>query len=196
MTTGVARTSTGQQPNPVLADHCVRRQIPLAMTAPQKPSVVDRTSFLRIVAMYKFTKTTILIVLGLATMRLVRPDVAAQFEQWVQDLPVGYIQHNLERFLDWISGPGSHRVQILGAALFSYATLFLVEGVGLWQQRRWAEWLTVIATGALIPVEIYECVAHPTLILFVLLVVNVLVVWLLAKRIRHETAAHAHVRGK
>lgn len=165
------------------------------MTAPQKPSVVDRTSFLRIVAMYKFTKTTILIVLGLATMRLVRPDVAAQFEQWVQDLPVGYIQHNLERFLDWISGPGSHRVQILGGGLFTYATLFLVEGVGLWQQRRWAEWLTVVATGTLIPLEIYECVTHPTLIPFVLLVVNLLVVWLLAKRIRHETALHAQTRG-
>ena len=161
------------------------------MTAPAKVSVADRTSFLRIVAIYKFTKTAVLVVLGLATMRLVRPEVSAAFEQWVQDLPVGYIQRISERFLDWISGPGSHRVVILGVGLFAYATLFLVEGVGLWQQRRWAEWLTVVATGALIPVEIYECVAHPTLIPFLLLVANVCIVWLLAKRLRHETlAAH------
>ncbi len=159
------------------------------MTAPAKSSVVDRTSFLRIVAIYKFTKTTILVVLALATMRLVRPEVSAAFEQWVQDLPVGYIQHISEKFLDWISGPGTHRVAILDAGLFAYATLFLVEGLGLWQQRRWAEWLTVVATGALIPVEIYECFAHPTPIPFVLLLVNVCVVWLLAKRLRHETRA-------
>ena len=196
MTTDSARAGPGHRSVPPLADCCVRRQIPNDMTAPQKPSVVDRTSFLRIVAVYKFTKTAILIVLGLATMRLVRPDVAAAFEQWVQDLPVGFIQRNLERFLDWISGPGTHRVQLLGAGLFTYAALFLLEGVGLWQQRRWAEWLTVVATGALVPVEIYECVTHPTLIPFVLLVVNVCVVWLLAKRLKHESALHSRAVGK
>lgn len=193
-TTDPVRAGSDGRSDPTLADRRVRRQIPSLMTAPEKPSVVDRTSFLRIVALYKFTKTGILIVLGLATMRLVRPDVAASFEQWVLDLPVGYIQHNLERFVDWISGPGSHRVQLLGAGLFSYATLFLIEGVGLWQQRRWAEWLTVVATGALIPVELYECVTHPTLIPFLLLVVNVAVVWLLAKRLQHENALRARLR--
>jgi hypothetical protein len=194
--TDPARVPIGAKSTQPLADGCVRRQIPVDMTAPAKPSVVDRTSFLRVVAMYKFTKTTILIVLGLATMRLVRPEVAASFEQWVQDLPVGYIQHNLERFVEWISGPGTHRVQLLGAGLFSYAALFLVEGVGLWQQRRWAEWLTVVATGALVPLEIYECVTHPTLIPFILLIVNVAVVWLLAKRLQHESALRARLRSE
>ena len=160
------------------------------MTAPAHPSVVDRASFLRAVAIYKFTKTAVLVGLGLATMRLVRPDVAAAFEQWVEDLPVGYIQHVSELFLNWISGgPETSRVVILGVGLFAYATLFLVEGVGLWMQRRWAEWLTVVATGALIPLEVYECVVHPTPVPFLLLVVNAAVVWFLAKRLKHETHA-------
>ena len=188
-----ARKDVPQDRSP-LADACARRQIPSAMTAPQKPSVVDRTAFLRLVAIYKFTKTAILIVLGLATMRLVKPEVSAAFEQWVLELPVGYIQRVSEKFLDWISGPGPNRVVILGVGLFAYATLFLVEGVGLWQQRRWAEWLTVVATGTLIPIEIYECVAHPTLIPFVLLLANVSIVWLLAKRLRHESVAQSAVR--
>ena len=160
------------------------------MTAPAHPSVVDRASFLRAVAIYKFTKTAVLVGLGLATMRLVRPDVAAAFEQWVEDLPVGYIQHVSELFLNWIAGgPETSRVVILGVGLFAYATLFLVEGVGLWMQRRWAEWLTVVATGALIPLEVYECVVHPTPVPFLLLVVNAAVVWFLAKRLKHETHA-------
>jgi uncharacterized membrane protein (DUF2068 family) len=160
------------------------------MTAPAHPSVVDRASFLRAVAIYKFTKTAVLISLGLATMRLVRPDVAAAFEQWVADLPVGYIQHVSELFLNWIDGgPETSRVVILGIGLFAYATLFLIEGVGLWMQRRWAEWLTVVATGALIPLEIYECIVHPTPVPFILLVVYAAVVWFLAKRLKHETHA-------
>ncbi len=163
------------------------------MIAPLKPSVVDRTAFLRVVAVYKFVQTALLTALGLATLRLVRRDAVASFEQWVQDLPVGYVQHVADRFLTWISGP-TNRVMILGAALFAYALLFLVEGVGLWLQRRWAEWLTVIATGLLIPPEIYECIMHPSVTLFLLLAVNVCVVWLLAKRLRHELAWQARLK--
>ncbi|HYW50896.1 MAG TPA: DUF2127 domain-containing protein [Gemmatimonadaceae bacterium] len=161
------------------------------MTAPPKPSVVDRTAFLRVVAVYKFVQTAILIGLGLATLRLVKPDVAATFALWVQDLPVGYIHHVAERFLGWISGAQSYRVVLVVIALFAYAALFLVEGVGLWMQKRWAEWLTVAATATLIPPEIYECIQRPSLTLFALLVVNTTVVWLLAKRLQHELAQDA-----
>jgi uncharacterized membrane protein (DUF2068 family) len=165
------------------------------MIAPTKPSVVDRTAFLRVVSIYKFVQTGIMAALGLATLRLVRPEVAAGFEQWVQDLPVGYVQHVAERFLSWISGPQSHRVQLLGAALFAYALLFLIEAVGLWWQRRWAEWLTVVATATLIPPEVYECFKHPSVTLFILLAVNCCVVWLLAKRLQHELALDAKLRA-
>ncbi len=162
------------------------------MPEPFTPSVVDRTAFLRAVAVYKFVQTAVLIALGLASLRLVDPKVVLSFAEWVQDLPVGYVQHVAERFLTWISG-GSHsdRVVLLAVALFAYAALFLVEGVGLWLQRRWAEWLTVIATATLIPPELYECTQHPSLTLYALLGVNVAVVWLLAKRLQHELAQDA-----
>jgi len=158
------------------------------MNAPAHVSVVDRTAFLRVVAAYKFVQAAVLIGLGLATVRLVRPEVAASFQQWVQDLPVGYVQHVAGKFLGWISGPTTQRVVILGAALFAYAGLFLVEAVGLWMQKRWAEWLTVVATATLIPPEVYECVSHPSAMLFLLLAVNSGVVCLLIQRLRHELA--------
>jgi hypothetical protein len=75
-----------------------RKFVPLAkfrdMTAPShRTPLVDRTSFLRIVSVYKFLQALLLSGVGLATLRLVRPEVAAEFGQWVQDLPVGFIQH-------------------------------------------------------------------------------------------------------
>jgi hypothetical protein len=36
------------------------------------------------------------------------------------------------------------------------------EGVGLWLRKRWAEWLTVIATSLLVPLELYELVRRAT----------------------------------
>ncbi len=165
------------------------------MTAPHKPSVVDRTAFLRVVAIYKFAQTAVLVALGLAALRLVQPDVAAAFEQWVQDLPGGHVRRVSERFLDWVTGPESNRATLLGLALFAYAALFLVEAIGLWKQKRWAEWLTVIATATLVPPEIYECFKHPSIMVFALLAVNVCVVWLLATRLRHELALDARRRA-
>jgi uncharacterized membrane protein (DUF2068 family) len=161
------------------------------MTGSGKKSLADRTAFLRLVAIYKFIQASLLVGLGLATLRLVRPEVAARFSEWVQDLPVGFIQRTAESFLTWISGPQSNRALVLAAGLFAYAALFLVEGVGLWRQRRWAEWLTVVATGALIPPEIYECLLRPSPVLFFLLAANVLVVGLLVQRLRHELARQA-----
>jgi uncharacterized membrane protein (DUF2068 family) len=156
------------------------------MTAPLRKPLVDRTSFLRIVAVYKCVQALLLVGVGLATLRLVRPETAAQFSQWVQDLPVGFVQRTAVTFLEWITGPQSSRALILSGALFAYAGLFFVESVGLWMKKRWAEWLTVIATGLLIPPEIYECIVHPSAVPFLLLLGNVLVVWLLSIRLRHE----------
>ena len=161
-----------------------------------KPSVVDRTAFLRVVSVYKFAQAAVLAALALAALRLVDPIVASTFSAWVQDLPVGYVQHMAAQFLAWIAGgPPSSRVLLLGGALFAYAALFLVEAVGLWMQKRWAEWLTVVATATLIPPEIYECAKHPGVMLFTLLAVNTTVVWMLAKRLQHELALDAARRS-
>lgn len=50
----------------------------------------------------------------------------------------------------------STTLHLLGLALFAYALLEGVEAVGLWYQRRWAEYLTFIATALLLPLEVFE----------------------------------------
>jgi uncharacterized membrane protein (DUF2068 family) len=51
-------------------------------------------------------------------------------------------------------------------------------------RRRWAEYLTVIATGFLIPYEAYEVVRHITLLKVGALLLNIAVVGYLAYRKR------------
>jgi uncharacterized membrane protein (DUF2068 family) len=64
---------------------------------------------------------------------------------------------------------------------FAYAVLNLVEAYGLHRRLRWAEWLTVVATGLLIPFEIYEVVHHLSPVRVWALVLNVAIVIYLAK---------------
>jgi uncharacterized membrane protein (DUF2068 family) len=73
----------------------------------------------------------------------------------------------------------------LAAALLGYAAIELAEAVGLWLIKRWAEYLTVVATAAFLPLEIYELVEKVTWLRVVAFVFNVAVVvyLLLAKRL-------------
>ena len=76
-------------------------------------------------------------------------------------------------------------VQILLVTAIAYAVLEGVEAVGLWKERTWAEYLTVVATVGLLPFEVYELIQRVTLFRVSALAVNLAVlVWLLwAKRL-------------
>src|SRR6267378_2169389 len=80
-------------------------------------------------------------------------------------------------------GNFSH-VNVVAIAAIAYALLEGTEGVGLAMRRRWAEYLTVIATGLLIPYELYEVIRHVTLFKVGALLLNLAVVGYLAYRKR------------
>jgi len=73
--------------------------------------------------------------------------------------------------------PGTLRV-LLGLAL-AYAVVEWTEAYGLWKERRWAEYLTVVATTGFLPLEVHELLDRVTVLRIAALVVNVaLVIWL------------------
>jgi uncharacterized membrane protein (DUF2068 family) len=81
----------------------------------------------------------------------------------------------------------------LGAVLTAYAALEATEMVGLWLNKRWAEYLTFIATTALVPFEIYELTHGVSTFKLITLILNVAVVayLLLAKRLFGLRGGHA-----
>jgi uncharacterized membrane protein (DUF2068 family) len=80
-----------------------------------------------------------------------------------------------------------HEVRVFGVGALGYGVLELVEGVGLWLEQRWAEWLTVVATSLLIPLEVYELVRRPTVLKAIGIAVNVLIVIYLIRVVRRRT---------
>jgi uncharacterized membrane protein (DUF2068 family) len=76
-------------------------------------------------------------------------------------------------------------LQLVGVGLAGYAVLEAAEAVGLWLQRRWAEYLTFVATTLLLPLEVYELTASISWFKVVALLVNVAIVLylLFAKRL-------------
>jgi len=82
---------------------------------------------------------------------------------------------------------------VMAAIFVAYACLEGVEAVGLWFNRRWAEYLTFIVTTLLIPYEIYELVLKVSVFKLVAFAVNVLVAayLLYAKRLFGVRGGHA-----
>jgi uncharacterized membrane protein (DUF2068 family) len=70
-----------------------------------------------------------------------------------------------------------------------YAAVFAVEGVGLWMEKRWAEWLTVIITSSLIPLELWEIFYRPTIGKVLILLANIAVVAYLVWHVRTKNRA-------
>jgi uncharacterized membrane protein (DUF2068 family) len=76
-------------------------------------------------------------------------------------------------------------LHLIGVAAALYALLEGAEAFGLWFQRRWAEYLTFVATALFVPYELYELGNRITVIRIGAFVVNVaiLLYLLLAKRL-------------
>ncbi len=79
----------------------------------------------------------------------------------------------------------SSTLHLVGAGVLGYAVLEGVEAFGLWWQKRWAEYLTLIATALFLPLEVYEIIHKGSPLKVIALIVNLAVVvyLLFAKRL-------------
>jgi uncharacterized membrane protein (DUF2068 family) len=66
----------------------------------------------------------------------------------------------------------SSTLYAVAAAAAAYAVLEGLEAIGLWYQRRWAEYLTFVATCAFLPYEVYELTRSLSPFKWVALAVN------------------------
>ncbi len=84
----------------------------------------------------------------------------------------------------WFETPSSH-LALIGVGLVAYAALEATEAVGLWLGRRWAEYLTFVATGVLLVPEVVDLSdgASATGVTLFALNLAVVVYLLLAKRL-------------
>ena len=146
---------------------------------------------LALIAVFKFVKSALLIVLVLALFRLRHPQTAAHVIAWLSALPLTGGHDSLVHALEWVLDLDGHRIALIAALALGYSALYAVEGYGLWRDLHWAKYLTVIATGLLIPVELWEIAVHATPMKVLAAVINVAIVLYLLRLLRVEKAHDA-----
>lgn len=149
-------------------------------------------TILRLFAVERWVRAVVLILFGVAVLRF-KSSEASLRQLFEQALPAAKPLAGVLNF-DLNSSPTVARIRsILGAnpstlnwiavALFGYAAIQLAEGIGLWSLKRWGEYLAVVATGAFLPLEVYELTDKITALRVGAFLVNLLlVVYLVASK--------------
>src|SRR5262245_11239546 len=138
------------------------------------------------IAVFKFVKGVVLLALALGALSFLHKDVASEVEHWIDQLRIDPDNQFIGALLSKLQLVHSKELKELSALGAVYATLFLTEGTGLLFRKRWAEWLTIIATSSLMPIEVYELVKKFTAVRLVALLINAVVVLYLIYVVRQK----------
>ncbi|MCU0424730.1 MAG: DUF2127 domain-containing protein [Candidatus Kapabacteria bacterium] len=151
--------------------------------------------YLRTIALYKIAKGFALLFIGISLVFLDTRDTWYQLAiEWLDEelmLPHGKLVHwLLSKIETFLLGDA---VRSTGVLSLIYTVVLWIEGVGVYMGQRWAEWFMVVATAALIPLEIYHFTHKPTIVKFCVILANSAIVWYLWRTLHKKEAAEKEV---
>jgi uncharacterized membrane protein (DUF2068 family) len=117
---------------------------------------------LRLIALERLARGVILLVAGVYLFFNLNEDFGRLADRVARAIELDPRRPIVHRIVAYLHHLHASELRVIAVAALGYGVLELVEGTGLWLDRLWAEFLTVIATSLLIPVEIYELVRRPS----------------------------------
>src|SRR5207247_7359139 len=164
------------------------------MSAPaHEPAILrgpKRVRYLKLIALFKIAKGLLALVLGVSLLFLnSRTHWLDAISDWTADellLIHSKVVLYLLNKLQTVVANGQLRAPGL-LALF-YSVVLFTEGIGVYLQKRWAEFLMVFATGALIPLEVRHIYYRPSFAAVIILAANCFIVWFLYRVLKRQPA--------
>ena len=149
-----------------------------------------RVRYLKLIALFKIAKGMLLLVLGVSLLFLnARTRWMDALSNWIADeillehsKAVAYLLHKLQALL------AGETLRATGFLALFYTAILFTEGIGVYMQQRWAEFLMIFATATLIPIEIRHLWHRPGLVGAVILLANCFIVWFLYRVLKRDKA--------
>lgn len=163
-----------------------------AVPLPRRGKELHQAIVLRLVAVDRAFHALVLIPAGLLLGWLwLRLDVLSpEARSLAQGLArvssdIGHLGGQLNSAAAKVASLNRDHVRNLALLAVSFGVVEAVEGVGLWLEKRWAEYLTVVVTASLLPLEVIELTHHvsPLKVLGFLINIAVVVYLVWAKRL-------------
>lgn len=141
------------------------------------PSATDRSHArgLLVIALFKLAKAIFCIAIGFGALHLIHADVGDMVMKTTNFLhldPDGRTVDLIQEKADLLSG---HKLRQFSMLTFGYAALSMIEGIGLYKEKTWAEYLTLILTICALPWDVTEFIKHQTAVRASVVVINLVV---------------------
>ncbi len=135
-----------------------------------------RRRVLRLIAIERTVRGLLLLAAGVYLFFHLHTDFGAKADSAIRAIELDPRRPFLHHIVTYLHHLHASDLRIVAFGALGYGALELTEGIGLWLDQLWAEYLTVVATSLLVPVEIYELIRNPTVWKAGGLVVNIAIV--------------------
>jgi uncharacterized membrane protein (DUF2068 family) len=145
------------------------------------PKAQRHNKYLVLIAVYKLLQALLFVAIGVGALRLLHQDIDDVLSRVASDLRFNPEGRFVNFVLDRASLLNDPMLRRIGLGAFCYAAVGLLEGIGLYLEKAWGEYLTLIITASFLPLEIHGILRRLTMPRAGLLVANVLVLLYLLK---------------
>ena len=107
-------------------------------------------------ALFEGAKGLLVLLAGFGLLTFIHRDIHEAALRLVEHLHLNPASQYPRIFLDLLERVRDPQLWGLALAAAMYALVRLIEAVGLWLRKPWAEWFAVLTGGMYIPVELLE----------------------------------------
>ncbi len=143
----------------------------------------DRSVAIILIGIFKLLKALLLVCIAIGAFHLVNKDLGDTIEHWARALRVDPGNKYVQAAISHALNISPKKLELVGVVAMVYAGMFGTEGTGLLLGKKWAEYMTIITTAGLMPIEIYEIAKHANAIKIATLVINAAAVVYLVIRV-------------
>ena len=134
-----------------------------------------------LIAAYKLLQALLIAAIGVGAVRLLNKDASDVLAGVADHLHFNSEWRLVKFILDKATLLDNRLLWRIELAAFSYAALGVLEGIGLYLEKAWAEYLTLAVTASFLPWELFEILRRVTWFRSGLLVANVLIFFYLLR---------------
>ena len=142
---------------------------------------------LALIAVFKLVKGALLLLVGVGLLKLMHAEIATLFSRLIEALHLNADSRIIHALALKVDALQPHSVLVVALVSLGYAGMLLLEGVGLWLERSWAAYLTVISTSLLLPFELYEVIDRVSIVRVGVLLLNLVIVLYLLMQLKKRT---------
>jgi uncharacterized membrane protein (DUF2068 family) len=150
-------------------------------TAQPAAKAWHHNGWLILIAAFKVGQALLFVAIGVGAINLLHKDVGDVLTVVARHLRFNPESRLIDFIIDRASLLDDRLLLRIGEVTLIYAGLDLLEGIGLYLEKVWAEFLTLFITGSLLPWEVYELFRKFTAFRISLLTINLLVFLYLLK---------------